>query len=211
MSIGKGMTYRLEQKVIGETKFCDTPGLADVQQKKEAGVAIRDSLNIGGPHKILFFCRIDEGRVNLADKTTMKLVHEAAREIGSQYGVIINKVSKGTMKKLNAHPEMKKGFQDSLFEGMPKTTHVWFLPYLEDLDAEDDALVSLDKLTGLGSFLEQVPVINLTPQHVKYIRVEEFDVVMQELEEIKSKNEKLEKDVEILKAEREAEKKKKGV
>ena len=210
MSIGKGMTYRLEQKVIGETKFCDTPGLADVQQKKEAGVAIRDSLNVGGPHKILFFCRIDEGRVNLADKTTMKLVHEAAREIGSQYGVIINKVSKGMMKKLKAHPEMEKSFRDSLFEGMPKTTHVWFLPYLEDLDAEDDALVSLDKLTGLGSFLEQVPVINLTPQHVKYIRVEEFDVVMQELEEIKSKSEKLEKDVEILKAEIQAKKKKKG-
>ena len=35
---------------------------------------------MGGPHKILFFCKIDAGRVNLADKITMKLVHEALKD-----------------------------------------------------------------------------------------------------------------------------------
>ena len=97
MSIGKGLTYRLEQKVIDGTRFCDTPGLADVHQKKQAGVAIRESLNMGGPHKILFFCKMEGGRVNLADKTTMKLVHEAAKEIRSSFGVIVNQVSKGML------------------------------------------------------------------------------------------------------------------
>ena len=65
LSVGKGLTYKLEQRVVGDIKFCDTPGLADVRQKVEAGIAIRDSLNMGGPHKILFFCKLDDGRVSM--------------------------------------------------------------------------------------------------------------------------------------------------
>ena len=210
MSVGKGLSYKLEQKVVGDIKFCDTPGLADVRQKEEAGIAIRDSLNMGGPHKILFFCKLDDGRVNMADKTTMKLVHDAAREIGSKFGIIVNKVSKKMLKKIGNQPEIEKEFRDVLCEGIPKTSHVLFLPVIEDLEEEEDALVSLDKLIGLRRFIEDVPTITLTPDLVEYIRVEEFDVVMQELQDIKLSNKELKKDVKALKDEIEAEKNKKG-
>ena len=200
----------MEQKVIGETKFCDTPGLADVRQKIEAGVAIRESLNLGGPHKILFFCKLDDGRVNMSDKTTMKLVHDAAKEIGSKFGVVVNKVSKKSLRKIKNQPGLEKQYRELICEGIPATSHVLFLPIVEDLEEEEDALVSLDKLSGIQEFVEKVPTINLTPNMVEYIRVEEFDFVMQELKDIKSDNEKLKKDVANLKAEREAEKHKKG-
>ena len=204
MSIGKGLTYRLEQKVIDGTRFCDTPGLADVHQKKQAGVAIRESLNMGGPHKILFFCKMEGGRVNLADKTTMKLVHEAAKEIRRSFGVIVNQVSKGMLRKMRNDTEIEAGFREYLFEGIPETSHLLFLPNLDDLDAEDDALVGLEELPGLSDFLDQVPTIDLTPNQVKYIRVEEFDKIMERLE-------KLANEVQKLKAEKEAEKRKKGM
>ena len=100
VSIASGLTYNLEQKIIGNQKYCDTPGLADVRRKKEAGIAIRTSLNMGGPHKILFFCTQKAGRLDLSDKTTIKLVMDAAEQIGPNYGVIVNKISKGMMKKL---------------------------------------------------------------------------------------------------------------
>ena len=210
MSVGKGLTYKLEQKVVGDTKFCDTPGLADVRQKVEAGIAIRDSLNMGGPHKVLFFCQLNDGRVNMADKTTMKLVHDAAREIGSKFGIVVNKVSKKMLKRIENQPEIEKEFREILCDGIPKTTHVLFLPFMEDLEEEEDALVSLDKLIGLRRFVEDVPTITLTPDLVEYIRVEEFDVVMQELQNIKLNNVKLETDMKALKNEIEAEKSKKG-
>ena len=76
---------------------------------------------MGGPHKILFFCRLDAGRVNLADKTTMKLVHEAAREIGSKYGIIVNKVSKKMFRKIQNQAEIEKQFRKLLSESIPKT------------------------------------------------------------------------------------------
>ena len=56
VSMGKGLTYSLQQMSVGNLRYCDTPGLADVERKKAAGDAIRTSLNMGGPHKIIFFC-----------------------------------------------------------------------------------------------------------------------------------------------------------
>ena len=109
-SVERGLTYNLDQKVVGMTTFCDTPGLADAKQKQEAGAAIRESLNMGGPHKILFFCKLDDGRVNMADCTTMKLVHEAAQEIGHSYGIIVNKVAKKAYKRMSVLTNLFKIF-----------------------------------------------------------------------------------------------------
>ena len=58
--------------------------------------------------------------------------------------------------------------------------------------------------------MDNIPIIDLTPDSVEYIRVEQFDVMIQELEDIKVDNEKLKKDVEALKAKDLAEKAKKG-
>ena len=99
---------------------------------------------------------------------------------------------------LKNNTEIKAGFREYLFEGIQETSHILFLPNLDDLDAEDDALVGLEKLPGLSDFLDQVPTIDLTPNQVQYIRVEEFDIVMERLE-------KLTNEVQQLKEEKEAE------
>ena len=148
---------------------------------------------MGGPHKILFFCKIDAGRINLADKITMKLVHEAASEINNQFGVVVNKVSKALQRKIVTQPDAEKTFREFLFEGIPETSHVVFIPNIDDLEDEDDVLLSTDKFPGLLEFLDQLPIINLTPNRVQNIRVEEFDAMMLELEETKTKNDKMEK------------------
>ena len=202
-SVEKGLTYKLEQKIVGNTKFCDTPGLSDVKQKEEAGAAIRDSLNMGGPLKILFFCKLDDGRVRMSDLTTMRLVNDAAKEIGSNYGLIVNKIPKKAYKKIQNQHEIEQQLREALSTGIQRTSNVLFLPVIDDLDEEENALVSLDKLSGLQKFIEEVPTITLTPCNVQHIRVEQFDFIMKELENLKSSNEKLKKDIEKLKMERE--------
>ena len=46
----------------------------------------------GGTFIVLFFVTQEAGRVSQQDATTMRLVLEAAPEIGSNYGIIVNKV-----------------------------------------------------------------------------------------------------------------------
>ena len=49
-------------------------------------------LRMGGTFIVLFFVTQEAGRVSQQDATTMRLVLEAAPEIGSNYGIIVNKV-----------------------------------------------------------------------------------------------------------------------
>ena len=118
-SIGKGLTYELNCGVNAEGKqFYDTPGLKDVAQREQAAKAIADALRKGGDFKVLFFITQEDGRVAQEDVTTMKLVLDAAPNIGGNYGVIINKVSEGVLELLKDDSE-KNEFVDSIFHKIP--------------------------------------------------------------------------------------------
>ena len=99
-SYGGGLTYKLDKKIHNGIQFVDTPGLADKKLREEAGKAISTALKAGGKYKIVFFVRLESGRPVNEDITTMKLVLEAAPEIGKNYGVILPKITKGAAKGL---------------------------------------------------------------------------------------------------------------
>ena len=84
ISIGRGMTYQLNERtnINGYKALMDTPGLADVKLRKEAGKAISEGLRKGGKFVVLFFVTQQDGRVTQEDSTTIKLVLQAAPEIG---------------------------------------------------------------------------------------------------------------------------------
>jgi len=69
----------------------DTPGLADEKLRKAAGKANSEGLRKGGDYKVIFFVTQQSGRVNAQDATTIKLVLDAAPDIGQNYGVVVNK------------------------------------------------------------------------------------------------------------------------
>ena len=97
VSFGEGLTYQLDQGVNDKGHFLDTPGLADEKLRKAAGKAISEGLRKDGDYKVVFFVTQQAGRVLPQDATTMKLVLEAASEIGQNYGVVVNKVNKKIM------------------------------------------------------------------------------------------------------------------
>ena len=84
INIGQGLTYQLNEVADknGYKALMDTPGLADVKLRKQAGEAISQGLRKGGKFVVLFFVTQQDGRVSQEDATTMKLVLQAAPEIG---------------------------------------------------------------------------------------------------------------------------------
>ena len=85
-------------------------------------------------------------------------------------------------RRLKENPDVEKEFQSFLFDEIPKSSNIVFLPNLIELDDEDDKLVSLDKLPGLSYFLEQVPTIDLTPDMAKPIQVDNFEEMLLNME-----------------------------
>ena len=99
-SFGGGMTYQLDKKEVNGIIYADTPGLADKKLREESGKAISTALKAGGAYKIVFFINLNAGRPVNEDIATMKVVLDAAPEIGSSFGIIIPKVTKGSAKNL---------------------------------------------------------------------------------------------------------------
>ena len=97
LNAGKGLTYKLDEKRVGNHHFLDTPGLSDQALRKQAAEAISEGLRKGGEYKVVFVVTEQQGRILQQDSTTIKLVHEAAPEIKMNYGIIVNMISKGKL------------------------------------------------------------------------------------------------------------------
>ena len=193
ISIGKGLTFQLDEGKINEDGqiFLDTPGLADQKMRKQAGLAISEGLRKGGKYKILFFFLQHNGRLVVQDATTLKLVLEAAPEIQDQYGIIVNMIPKGILKK------MKVGvseFMDSLFDSIPENmkcseSNILFVAKHPDLEDEDDILVSSDSFETLhgrklSEFVNKiVSEISLDKEKVDDVNTEIFEETMQIMED----------------------------
>ena len=205
VNFGGGITYKLDEKKNENGHFLDTPGLADEGLRKAAGEAISEGLRMGGQFKVLFFVTEQRGRVVQQDATTMQLVHEAAPEIKSHYGIIVNMVSKGVLKKLNQTEMPFFEFLNTLFAGMADEnrciyTNILFIGKVDDLEDEEDKLVSPETIVDangvtLRNFIDNVvPALVINKENVSDVRIEKFKEMTNKMEkmarEIKLKDER---------------------
>merc|ERR1712227_750477 len=198
INIGSGLTYKLDE---GKSKdppyrvFLDTPGLADQELREKAGKAISEGLRKGGEFKVIFFVTESRGRVQAQDATTMKLVLEAAPEIGQRYGVIVNMVGEKVLKRLQDENEKMK-FLTALFVSIPLeqrcvSDQVAFFPAFDHLEEKESVVVSPETLVSdngmnLLDFLENIvpKTIPITSANVKDIDTDKFDKLTRQLEEM---------------------------
>ena len=197
LSIGRGLTYKLDERINENGHFLDTPGLADEELRKEAGIAISEGLRKGGQFKVLFFVTEQRGRVVHQDATTIQLVHEAAPEIGSDYGIIVNMVSRGVLKSLNNSEMTKHDFLNSLFAGIPDNkrciySNIFFVGKVDELEDEDDIVVppetfiDANGLTFRNFIDDVVPGILISEEKVEDVNVEKFTEMTRKLEKMAS-------------------------
>lgn len=200
VNIGQGLTFELDEATNKNGHFLDTPGLADEKLRKAAGKAISDGLRKGGQYKVLFFVTQEAGRVNQQDATTLRLVLEAAPEIGTQYGVIVNKISKPVLEKLK---DKKDDFLNTLFAGIPDDkrcvfSNVAFFEKVIELEDRENVWPNPEELKddsgmSLLQFVhEKIPDVQITSEKVSDVKIDEFEELNKKMEEMAQ--EMLEKD-----------------
>ena len=187
-SIGGGLTLKLDQRIKKRICFLDTPGLSNITLARAAGKSILDGLKKGGNYKVIFFFTEQSGDINDQDVVIMRMVLEAAPDIGNKYGIIVNKVDRKVMKRLKH--DRGQDFLQTLFTGMPDTQicgqdQVFFLPALERLEDEDNELVFPADLvsdvsrTDLQTFVdEHIPEFQIRKENVSEFNLVRFDELM---------------------------------
>lgn len=181
-SPGTGKTYQFDKHVDETTgnEFYDTPGLADTQKRKDAANAIEEALKMNGEYKIFFVVCLQAGRVSPQDVATMKVVLEACSRIGTNYGIIINKVHPKSVRKVEDGMEAIK---DQLFQqGTPSTIFTYVNASDDDLDGEDNVFVPLHE--SLAKFINLCPSIVIVPEDVSTVNVQDYEGLTDKLEAV---------------------------
>jgi len=194
IKLGSGLTSVLDVKTHNGQVFIDTPGLADAQMRKKAAEAIRDGLKRGGNFKVLFFIGENSGRAVVQDTTTMKLVLDAAPEIGQNYGVIVNKVEEEVMEALE-DDNQRMTFYLAMFSGVPEKQRcvfdmVLFFPKKTELRGKKNVVLSAEDLKAhnggsLKLYVERlIQSVNITSGNVQDIQIDQFDKMKEKLEDM---------------------------
>eukprot|EP00111_Clytia_hemisphaerica_P014905 TCONS_00043884-protein len=183
VAIASGMTYQLDKKEVCGVTYMDTPGLDDVNKRKQAAEAITKALRENGKYQVIFVVTLEAGRVKPADVATIQLILESAKEI-THYGVIFNKLSKPVMKKLTAKDgKMALITQVSVQpqKGKPKPLPFpLFLKKDGELEDEDDAVAEFPEL---DTFFGGLPYIDIKKENVHDIPTESFEAMKSKLED----------------------------
>jgi len=195
VSFGGGLTFQFEEYTVGRHTFMDTPGLADVQLRKEAAAAITAALKKPGHFKIFFVVTLESGRVRPADKTTIDLVLDSAPI--TSFAIIFNKVTKPVVKEIMLNPSKKDpsplaAVMAELWAGSPATPNCCYIEKMEDLEDEDNARG--DMPARLIEFIATLPSI-VIESDVQDIQQDKFDEMANKFEkmlsEMKGDNERL--------------------
>jgi len=199
VSLGRGLTTVLQREVDSHNNvWMDTPGLSDVNLRKQAALEIEAALKQNGYYKIIFVVTLESGRVRPDDITTMSLVHKAASKIGINYSIIVNKVTKGVFSAMK-DPEQKSQLDCGLHLDLPGTKSVYFLGLDNDANDENNTKVSLPDT--FYAFMANCPIVRIEPADVTAIPENQFDELKAEfsatLQALKDSNESLAKEIKV--------------
>jgi len=202
-SWGEGLTSKLDFKESPDlpgVRFCDTPGLADIEMSKRAAEAITGALTYCANHKrralIFFIVTVESGRVKPDDLFTIKQVMgsitfpNGEKPSKNDYGVIINKCT--FLKRPDFQTSGRRKIESAFCiksDTVPFTTsHIYFIPYAEDMVDQSNCKRSFDGLKEWiiefpGIMIDSVTKIDVSSLEEKLKRAKELhNKEMQELE-----------------------------
>ena len=184
VSIGSGMTYKLDSKNVNGITYMDTPGLDDVEMRKEAAEAITGALKKNGQYQVFFVVTLEAGRVKPADVATILLILESAPEI-TQYGVIFNKLGKQVLLKLDKENSGKMALLTQVtaqyvLGRSKRLPYPFFLPRINELEDENDAIA---EIPNLEDYIFSLPPVIINSTNVRDIPIESFEAMTLQLEE----------------------------
>ena len=181
----------------------DTPGLCDVEKRKQAAEAITKALKQEGIYKVFFVLTLDHGRLRPDDIALLQLVLESASEL-TKYYLIINQVISSLKKKL---ADSNSIFNILLRGGVKKENlpaETLIMKRDDEIEGESDMYI---KDAGkLIRFVRNADGVQIYSKRVKDIQIQEFEKIRQQVEkeinEIKRKNADFEDLIKVITAER---------
>jgi len=170
ISFGAGLTAKLQfqnDPHNKDTRWADTPGLADIELAELAAKAINDALEDASKNKrkvkIFFVVTAESGRIRPADHLTINKVMGCIKVTDKEskdnkYGVIVNKCNWLKRKRLAEKGVMRLTavFNQKSSNNTFSTNFVTFLPMVPELDLAENGRYHFKHLRV---FISQVPGI----------------------------------------------------
>lgn len=156
-SIGTGLTTILQKhQCSGHLTLFDTPGLADIAKKQQAGEEIDKVLAENLSVKIAFVVTLERGRVKPDDANTIKIVLEAIKsvDVDNMFGVILNQLSAPVTKILEESMEKTAMVRKSL-TGRFETSHWVSVPRMGELEDKDNGKLMNEALLNFFAALPE--------------------------------------------------------
>ena len=171
VSIGKGLTKTIQFVEHNGIMYGDTPGLSDVEYRKEAAQEITKALKQDGIYKLFFVACVEAGRVRPDDIITINLIMNSI-QIQVNYSIIINKCTKRFLEEIKKEENIQKIYA-SFNSGKKSTDNFHFFLKDEDMEDQDDMVPILPK--QFKDFIEKAPHAIILKENVKEVKVDQFE------------------------------------
>lgn len=170
-SFGFGQAYSVDARetasvdVVGgrTVNFLSSPGLCDPEFRTQFLVQLRAAME-RDVFKIIFVVELEAGRPRERDICLINLVLRAFPDIKTNYGIIINKLSKREKKRFLEEPARLKSVLGHLTESpreaeeaRPLPQHYILLPRNDDLEDDDDVVIRLPEHDEIMTWVQALP------------------------------------------------------
>ena len=208
-SLGVGLTFRFDKFQENGITYMDTPGLCDIERRKQAAEAITMALKQNGIYKVFFVATLEQGRLRPDDVALLKMILESATELTNYY-VVINQVSRAIKKNLKLD---NKAIDQILLnsaiskQNLPHNTLI--VDRVDEIEGESNKFMDRANMEALKVFVDNAKGVRIHSHLVTNIAAESFDEIRSkmetEMQKMKKKNTDIEKRMANLLNEREQE------
>jgi GTP-binding protein EngB required for normal cell division len=176
---GSGMTREKQEHIYENRKYIDTPGLSDVNLRKQAAEEIEKALKENNNYKIIFVATLEAGRIRPDDLVTMNTVCEAIK-VPFEYGIIFNKVTEKVIKKnITA-----QGLESYLSDLHKKPSSTLIITKDENMEDEDNEYLpaSSENRAKLINFISSLQANMILAKQVQAIDIRDYEKKVEEIE-----------------------------
>eukprot|EP00438_Fugacium_kawagutii_P033351 Skav204237 [mRNA] locus=scaffold1550:321622:322866:- [translate_table: standard] len=196
MSFGHGKTLKWKAVSVppNNVTFIDTPGLSDLQLRKEAAGNISAALKEGGWFKIIFVIMTRSGRINPDDVASMNLVLDAVPSMrANKYGIIVNQLEAAEFKELKSKRNWN-AFTKALLGSLHLiTSHVTLLERDAELTGSTNHVKPVSE--EFEALVMGVPTIQIDPGAVHDVDPKGFQEVRKDFQELMKNEKKMQEEV----------------
>lgn len=178
ISFGTGRTTRLQQHSHNDRFYFDTPGLDDIDKRKEAGEELDRLLQKDMSLKIIFVVVAMSGRIRTEDATTVRLVLDAITSVDTndRFGVVINQMPPQFVKAMEDNEFVEKKVRSSI-TGNRFTSHWVYVMVDKNLECAENGCLMTPQLS---KFFDSVPLTRPIGAMVSKVDTESFEERLEE-------------------------------